>query len=212
MRVPTVVAVVLLSGLACLGVPSAGAADELPPTPTETSAVTAPAEEPVAEPTDVPTSEVTAPEPEESAAPTEGPVEPSGEEVVAAEGAASGTTEAVDPTPPDEEPDDSRTEAEGDAAEVERATAVAEETLVAAAEVVRDPRASIDEVSCTNLTLEVVLDNSQSTVPVGFEVVVSIDDEEESTFEETMPAGGGRIVYLPVTEDTEITVSVLEQS
>ena len=213
MRARTAFAVVLLTGLACFGVPSA-TADELPSTPAETISVAAPVDQPEAEPTpepsEVPTDEPP-PEPEDSAVPTEGPVEPSGDESAVAEGTADGRTGAVDPTVPVGEPGGSRTEAEGEAP-LALTAAGAGATLAAVAEVVRDPRASIDDVSCANMSLEVVLDNSQSTVPVAFEVVVGIEDAEEDTVEETIQAGAGQIVYLPVTEDTKVTVSVLDQS
>ena len=72
-RLAGAVGVVVLSGLACLGVPSA-AAEELLPTPSETSAVTAPTDETAApstpEPTDEQASESTGPETEENPAPT----------------------------------------------------------------------------------------------------------------------------------------------
>jgi LPXTG-motif cell wall-anchored protein len=214
MRVRTAFTVVLLSGLACFCVPSA-AANQLPSTSAETIAVAAPVDAPAVEPTqessEVPTDEVTPPEADESAAPTEGPVELSKDESpTASERVAGEPTGAVDATVPAEDPDDPQAAANAEAPPPLRA-AVAESPL-AAMPVVRDPRASVHHVNCTNMTLDVVLDNSQSTMPVGFTVVVGSDDAVEHTVEETIQAGGGQIVYLPVTEDAEVTVSILDQS
>jgi hypothetical protein len=90
---------------------------------------------------------------------------------------------------------------------------VEEGTLAAAAEEVRDPRASIGDVDCTNRTVPVTLDNSRSTEPLVFEVFAGDFEEDEPTFEETVPVATGalQIMNVPVTEDTQFAVFVHEQ-
>jgi hypothetical protein len=202
MRVRTALAVVILTGIASFGVPSA-AADELPPTPAETSAVTAPADEPVAAPTsdplDVPTSEATPPEPEETAAPNGESVEPAGEESPSTADEATGdATETTDQAQLAQEPDNSQ-------------TSPAAQTLAASAEEIRDPRASIGDINCANLTVPVTLDNSRSTEPVNYEVlaeVVDIEGDLDRVLQARLPADALRIVNVPLTEDTRIWVQV----
>jgi LPXTG-motif cell wall-anchored protein len=212
MRTRTGVAVFLLSGLTWLGVPSA-AADELPPNPAETSAVTAPAVEPPPAPTLAP-SEIatTEPEPqaEESAAQTGEPAPPIASEATPApaEEATGELTGAVDLTQPVGEPDYPETVEEGDAAGIEQAPALAEETLAAAAEELIAPRASIGDVDCTNLTFPVTLDNSASTEALTYEYSAESSEGLEEA-EVAVPGGAIRIVNVPVTEDTQVRVSVL---
>jgi hypothetical protein len=92
---------------------------------------------------------------------------------------------------------------------------VEEGTLAAAAQEVRDPRASIGDVDCTTLTVPVTLDNSRSSEAVTYEVAAEVPDdldefEEVTTFEEAVevPAGTTRIVSVPVTEETEVHLMV----
>ncbi len=82
---------------------------------------------------------------------------------------------------------------------------VVEGTLAAAAEDARDPRASIGDIDCTNLTVPVTLDNSRSTEAVIYRILAG--DAwltTEPTFEETVQVAAGaiQIVDVPVTEDT----------
>jgi hypothetical protein len=194
-RIPAAFAAMLLSGLAFLGVPSA-AADEQLPTPAETSEGSAPAEETVAapnpEPSDVPTSEEGTPEAAESVAPRE----------------------AADPPPPADETDDVQAGEEGEStgAAGDGVTSSADEA--AAAEDGRDPRATIGDINCTNLTVPVTLDNSRSTEAVLYEVgALGGFDLETTIFEETVrvPARASRLVDVPVTEDTFVMVDVFEK-
>jgi LPXTG-motif cell wall-anchored protein len=220
MRTGTAVAVLVISGFAWMGVPTA-AADELPPTPAETGAASAPADEPSPEPTpepsEVPTSDVTKPEPEASAAPTEEPGEPTGEEARdPAEGATTGKpADAADQPPPTEELDDDLpTAEEGVAVLAEEHAAVAEATLAAAVLDGRDPRAYLGEVNCTNMTVPVTLDNSRSTEAVAYSLQAGEGYWDENStfpsFETTVQvaAGAVQVVNVPVTEDTQVFVFV----
>ena len=208
MRVRTAFTVVFLIGLACFGVHSA-AANELPPTPPETSTITPPADgslpAPTLEPSEVPTSQVTTPEPEDTAGP-HAEVAPSaaGEDSPGPADEATGEpTVAAGPMQPAGEPDDPQTAVgEVEAPLVPEAT-VAEEALVAAAEELHFPRASIGDVNCTNLTVPVTLDNSASTVAVTYTYVAGDEGSEV-----VVPAGAIRIVNLPVTEDSQVRVRV----
>ena len=210
MRTPTAVAVLVLSGLAWIGVPSA-AADELPPTSAETSAVTAPADEPAPAPTpeasDVPTSEVTAPEPEEIATSTEDAAEPTdGETAATADEPTAEPAEAAVQTSSAEETDTQTVG--GDGAALAGKAGVAAETL-AAAEPVLDPHASIGEVSCTTLTVPVTLDNySVSGEAVTFRVRALRNGQDFFLETVEVPAFASRIVNVPVTEETYISVTV----
>ena len=223
MRIRTAFAVVIISGIAFLGVPSA-AADEPLPTPAETNAGTAPANETVTEPTPEPVdieTEVTEQEAEDSAAPTDEPAEPTGEESpTTAEGASGESTAAADQPPPAEEPGDTQTVEEGEstgladsAAPAEAQEAATLETLATAAEDRRDPRASIGDVNCTNLTVPVMLDNSRSTEAVAYGFwAEELDDDGDFIDGDTLqvPAGASRIVNVPVTEDTRVGVYVYD--
>ena len=223
MRIRTAFAVAVISGLAWLGVPTSAAADELPPAPAETSEVTAAAEDPVSEPTpdptDVPTSEVTEPEPEDTAAPTEEPAETSAEETASsAEGATGDPTDAPEDAQPAETTDVTPAAEEGEAtgptdsaATDEEQEAATIEVAQAAAEDGRDPRASIGDVNCTNMTVPVRLDNSQSTEVVVHEVLAGEadgDDWPSFFFDVAVSAGAIEIVHVPVTEDTEDEILV----
>jgi hypothetical protein len=190
-------AAALLCGLACVAVPSA-AADELLPTPAETSTVTAPTDDTAArstpEPTDGQASETTGPETVEGSAPTDEPAEPAGEETAAP----------------------SAEEATGEPTEAANTTEAAEKTLAATA-ARREPRASIGDVNCNGPTVPVTLDNSLSTEAVRYGVIGTYIDEEEDSephFENSVrvSAGSIRIVNVPATEDTQISVVVYEDS
>jgi hypothetical protein len=84
--------------------------------------------------------------------------------------------------------------------------------LAAAADGGRDPRASIGDVSCTNWTVPVTLDNSRSTETVFYQVLAAdaFADESENTFEDTIEVSAGdiQVVAVPVTEDTVVEVYV----
>jgi len=213
MRIRTAFAIVLVSGIACLGVPSA-AADELLPTPAATSEGDAPADETVAtptpEPSDTAMTEVTTPEAEEGDAPTDAPAPPTADEAAAAAQEATGeATEAADQPQPAEHSGDTQPVEEGAAPLASEAT-LSEETLAAAAEVVRIPRASVGEVNCTNLTVPVTLDNSASTEAVTYLVFSQPRTIVGPDFEEAVPvpAGAIRIVNAPVIEDSQADVRV----
>lgn len=95
----------------------------------------------------------------------------------------------------------------------EQATVV-EGTLAAAAEDARDPRASIGDVDCTNLTVPVTLDNSRSTETVTYRVLAGEAwlDEGGYSFEDTVQVSAGAIqtVVVPVTEDSVVEVLALD--
>jgi LPXTG-motif cell wall-anchored protein len=82
--------------------------------------------------------------------------------------------------------------------------------------VVRAPRASIGDVNCTTLTVPVTLDNSASTVAVtyGFwaeDATPGGDGEFIVGDTVQVPAGAIRIVTVPVTEDTRVSVYVFDE-
>ncbi|MEP6760232.1 MAG: hypothetical protein ABJA93_02575, partial [Sporichthyaceae bacterium] len=95
----------------------------------------------------------------------------------------------------------------------EQATVV-EGTLAAAAEDARDPRASIGDVDCTNLTVPVTLDNSRSTETVTYRVLAGEAwlDEGGYSFQDTVQVSAGAIqtVVVPVTEDSVVEVLALD--
>ena len=213
MRIRTAFAVALVSGLACLGVPTSAAADELPSAPAETSEVTAAAEDPVAEPTpdptDVPTSGVTEPEPEEAEAPasTGAPVETTADPSASA---AEEPDETADPSQPAGTPEGTQ-----DPGTVE-ATAVGEAAVEALStqqetssveEIWRDPRASVGDVNCSDLTVPLTLDNSRSAVSVLYGWDDGSGGDSEHGFEPSVAAGATMIVHVAVVEDTTITIS-----
>jgi hypothetical protein len=188
MRTRTAVAVILLSGLASIGVPSA-AADELPPTPAVTSSVTAAADEPAPvptpEPSEEPTTEVTTSDPESSAAPTVNPAEPGDEETaVNADEATGEPTEAADPTQPAEEPDDAQPAGAGAAAGVPAVTAGA--------------------LDCLNGTVPLALDNSTVTTATTFTVNIYDFAVAGVLLNEphVVPAMGNLDVVVPIPENS----------
>jgi LPXTG-motif cell wall-anchored protein len=212
MRVRTAFAVVILTGLASLGVPSA-AADELPPTPSGTSAVTASADEPAPEPSDGP---ATTPGPE--ATPTE---EPAGEE-------SPPTADGAPDEPADDGPDPTPTDDSGVTAEEGELPGVAESATPAevqpaatmegsrlksqaVAEPFLDPRASIGTLNCADLTIPVTLDNSRSTGAYGF-VVTAFDDYffdvwyYRQTF--VVAAGATQVIQVPVADVQFVSIEV----
>lgn len=227
MRARTAFAVVLVSGFACLGVPSA-AADELLPTPAATSEGGAQAVEtvtaPTPEPADTQTTEATPPEAQESVPPADGPAEPTGDETTAtAEGAAGEPTEPADQ--PGEEPDGTQTGEGADADGLAESAGAAQPHEIAAAEEeplsqapagpVLDPLASIGDLDCTGVTVPVTLDNSRSTGTVRF-VVQAVDDYEdwetgqflyEQEFD--LAAGATEVVRVPVTEVSFVSIFAL---
>jgi LPXTG-motif cell wall-anchored protein len=223
MLIRTASAIVLLSGLASFGVPSA-AADELPPTPAETSTVTAPAEEPqpapTPEPSELPTSEVTTPEPQEGAPPTDDPPEPvkaTGDDspaTGAADEALGEPTEATDQTPA-EETSETQTVEEGvatapavpDTPIQAQATAGDEQTPLsgrALAAPVLNPLASIGDLNCADLTVPVTVDNSRSTGPV----LITVDYSGLEAFE--LAAGATQVVPVSVSGGS-VYIQVLAQ-
>jgi hypothetical protein len=207
-------------------VPSA-AADELPPTPAETSAVTALLDEPVAAPTpgptDVPTSDMTTPEPEEM--PAEDSAEPTVQE--AAEPSEEPTGERKGPPDPNssaEGPEGTQAvqtgevtdEAESEPSIGTPASANAVELSLssqASAEPVLDPWASIGDLDCADLITPVTLDNSRSTGTVAFVVLAAEDvnaEEVEALYEETfvLAAGAREVVRVPVADGTQVGIDV----
>jgi hypothetical protein len=91
---------------------------------------------------------------------------------------------------------------------------VVEGPLAAAAEDVRDPRASIGDINCTNLTVPVTLDNSRSTKAALYEIFAGDADGDEPTLEKTVagPAGAIQIIDVAITEDTQFALSVYDRS
>jgi hypothetical protein len=86
-----------------------------------------------------------------------------------------------------------------------------EGTLAAAAGDARDPRASIGDINCTNLTVPVTLDNSRSTEAVIYRV--TLDDWGDVPLfdkEVQVPGGATRIVTVPVSENADVAVFVGE--
>jgi len=201
MRVRTAFTVVLLGGLACLGVPSA-AADELLPSPAGISEGDASVAANVSAPTPDPSSVEAA------------PAQPAAEETEdAAQGTTSEPVEAPDPTEAAEEPDNTQPAEDGEA------TGAADESVpqpsaeAAAAQLdARDPRASIGDVNCTDLTIPVTLDNTRSTEAVIYEVSAGDADGDGPTFEETVrvAAGATRVMSVQATEDIQFAVYVVE--
>jgi hypothetical protein len=88
---------------------------------------------------------------------------------------------------------------------------VVEGPLAAAAEALRDPRASIGDINCTNLTVPVTLDNSRSTEAVIYRVTLD-DWGEEPLFDKEVqvPGGATRIVTVQVSENADVAVFVGE--
>jgi hypothetical protein len=198
-------AVALVLALATLAAPAAWADDQVSPDATTS-----------AEPTPEPTSSepaVGSSDADESATD-----DPSSEasEPVATQDPPSEEPTAGSEVPTSEEPDGDvsgsiETGAGGEGGGAAQAP-VEEGPLAAAAEQVRDPRASIGDVDCTNLTVPVTLDNSRSTEPVVYEILAgrALGDP---TFEETIRGATGaiRIMNVPVSEDTRVSVLVYEQ-
>ena len=94
-----------------------------------------------------------------------------------------------------------------------KAAPVEEGTLAAAAEDARDPRASIGDINCTNLTVPVTLDNSRSTETVTYRILAGEAWLDEGySFEDTVQVSAGAIqtVNVPVTEDTFVEVLALD--
>jgi LPXTG-motif cell wall-anchored protein len=224
MRTHTAVAVLVLSGLTWIGVPSA-AADELPSTPTETSPITAPTEQPAAEPvpgaSNVAAPEMTTPEPQEHAAPTEEPVESTGGDGAGpADGVTGEPPEAGDQTAPTG--DDVSTVDEGEETGLTESAAPTEPAALtereerslgsqASAEPVLDPRASLGDVDCAELTVSITLDNTRSAGAVEFFVVADNDpDTEESYFEssELLAAGAIKVIAISVTDGDHALINV----
>jgi hypothetical protein len=89
-----------------------------------------------------------------------------------------------------------------------------EGTLAAAAGDARNPRASIGDIDCTNLTVPVTLDNSGSTEDVSYLILAGDADGDGPTFEKTVPGPAGeiRVTNVSVTEDTRFAVYVYELS
>lgn len=194
MRACLAIAVFVLV-LATLGVAAAradevspGATTSAEPTPTE-SAVAADPVDTQETPSDEPTAVPAVPTSEEPTGGVSGPVE-------AGTGGGEGGGTA---TPTAEESAGSEQ------------TPVEEGTLAAAAAVVHDPRASIGDINCANMTVPVTLDNSRSTEAVVYEIFAGAI-EGDPTFQETIPraAGSIRIINVPVTEDTQFLVDVSE--
>ena len=220
MRIRAAVAVLVISGLAWIGMPSA-AADELPPTPAETSSVTAPAEEPVTEPTpepsDVPTGEVTAAEPEQT--PRGEPAEPTGGDTAdPADGVIGELTEAPDETqaaemidvPPAAEEGEATGPTDSAAPTIAPAAARVEGERLssqAVAEPVLDPRGSIGDLNCADLTIPVTVDNARSTGAVGFRVGVSEGEENFFSEEVEVAAGASAVIRVLVTDGSFVRIS-----
>ena len=224
MRTSTAVAVVVLSGLTWIGVPSA-AADELPPAPAEARAVSAPTDEPppaaTPEPSQEPTSVVTTPEPQET--PTEEPAEPTSTDPTGVQGATGESTEPAQPTPPAEGSEGMQSVQEGElskdaesGAPIGTPAADAVElpfSSQADAEPVLDPWASIGDLDCADLTIPVTLDNSRSTGTVAFVVLAAEDvnaEEVEALYEETfvLAAGAREVVRVPVADGIQVGIDV----
>jgi hypothetical protein len=83
----------------------------------------------------------------------------------------------------------------------------------AVADEARDPRASIGDVNCENLTVPVTLDNSLSSPAVTYEVFAGDGFPDDHTFEEAVRVapGGVRTVPVPVREDTLVPILVTDQ-
>jgi hypothetical protein len=197
---------VFVLALATLGSPAAWADDPVPPTATTSveptpeatstgsAAVSADASEPATEdpPSGEPTAVPEVPTSQEPDGDDSGPIE-----------TGIGGGEGGGPAP--------STAEEGTGTEP---APVEEGTLAAAAEDVRDPRASIGDVDCTNLKVPVTLDNSRSTEAVAYLILAGDAAGDGPTFEETVPGAAGeiRIMNLSVTEDTLFAVYVYEPS
>ena len=173
-RLAGAVGAAVLCGLACLGVPSA-AAEELLPTPAETSTVTTPTDEAVAptipDPSDGQTSEGTGPGAEESPAPTEEPAQPAGCRKLQPQSTVRGgawRTNGRQQTRPGPR----------------------RSSLAAAADG-GDPRAYVGDVNCNDPTVPLTLDNSRSTEAVFLQVLVEADGERD-------PAWTRRVSSPPV--------------
>lgn len=183
---------VFVLALATLGAPAAWADDPVSPGPT-TSA------EPTPEPTITGSTEASA--------------------SVATQDPVSEEPTAVPEVPTSEEPDGDVSgpmetgTGGGEGGGTEQAPVV-EGTLAAAAEDARDPRASIGDIDCTNLTVRVTLDNSRSTETVTYRVLAGEAwlDEGGYSFEDSVQVSAGAIqtVVVPVTEDSVVEVLALD--
>jgi LPXTG-motif cell wall-anchored protein len=93
----------------------------------------------------------------------------------------------------------------------------ADEELLASsqaiAEPVLDPRASIGDVNCADLTIPITLDNGRSTGAYGFVTAAYVYEDyenETSYFRETLEvaAGATQVVQIPVAEANMVTIEV----
>ncbi|MEP6762388.1 MAG: LPXTG cell wall anchor domain-containing protein [Sporichthyaceae bacterium] len=183
-----------------------------------------PTPEPVAEstpePSDSATTEAPEPQPEETAAPTEEPPEPAGEETAAAEGETGEPTQATEqpqlaeglqdtqtaeaPTTAADSavPTDAQTSAGGDGRSL-HSQAIPQPVL--------DPRASIGDLDCTDLTVPVTLDNSRSQDALVFVVRAEIIYQFVLPLEtREVAAGAVDIFRVPVAaaEDAQLRIDV----